>query len=341
MLSIKRFWAVFYARNLEFFRDRSSLAWNLIFPVILVVGFAFIFQGDGKSAYKIGVLNQTVIENTQPSITFSDVKYVDYVGYSDKAKALLKLQQHELHLVVAPSEQRYWVNEESAQSYLIEKVLQAQLNGFERLVEQSQKIRYVDWVIPGVLGMNMMFSCLFGVGYVIVRYRKNHVLKRLKVTPLSAFEFICAQLVSRLFIVLFMSSIVYLGCDFMFDFYMKGSYLDLFLVAALGAMSLIALGLLVSCRSKNEELAGGLLNLATWPMMLLSGVWFSLEGAPAFVQYLAQALPLTHLVTAAREVIIEGATLSDVSYHLTVLAVMTVVFLAIGAGFFNWNTERT
>jgi ABC-type multidrug transport system permease subunit len=188
--------------------------------------------------------------------------------------------------------------------------------------------------------MNMMFSCLFGVGYVIVRYRKNAVLKRLKATPLTALEFVSAQLLSRMFIVIFTISVVYIGCDFFFDFYMLGSYFDLFVVALLGAFSLITLGLLVACRSKSEELVGGLLNLSSWPMMLLSGVWFSLEGAPKLLQQLAELLPLTHLVAGARKIITEGASLSDISYHLGMLTFMSLLFLTLGSYFFNWNTER-
>lgn len=175
---------------------------------------------------------------------------------------------------------------------------------------------------------------------MIVRYRKNHVLKRLKATPLSAFEFVSAQLLSRLFIVMFMSSAVYMGCNFMFDFYMLGSYIDLLIIGFLGAFSLITMGLLVASRSKSEELIGGLLNLTSWPMMLLSGVWFSLEGAPEPMRIVADFLPLTHLVAGAREIITEGATLADISYHIYVLVGMSALFLSLGAYLFSWNTER-
>lgn len=121
---------------------------------------------------------------------------------------------------------------------------------------------------------------------------------------------------------------------------MLGSYFDLFLIGVMGAFSLIALGLLVACRSKSEELIGGLLNLTSWPMMLLSGVWFSLEGAPGVVKTIADFLPLTHLVAGARLIITEGATLADLSYHIGALAVMTLIFLGLGAYFFSWNTDR-
>lgn len=334
-MNFSRFFAVVKARNIEFFRDRSSLGWNLFFPVLLLVGLSFIFSGDGRAVYKVGVIN---LENTHSE--FLATKFINFIDYENTTLAKVKLEQHSIDLLVDFNKATYWVNQGAPNSYLVEKIFLNSHKTFQRIETDGKKIRYVDWVLPGILGMNMMFSSLFGVGYVIVRYRKNAVLKRLKATPLSALEFVSAQLISRLFIVMFMSSVVYIGCNFFFDFYMLGSYLDLFIVAILGALSLITLGLVVASRSKSEELIGGLLNLSSWPMMLLSGVWFSLEGAPNGVKVFADFLPLTHLVAGARKVITEGATLVDISYHLTVLAGMSILFLILGSYLFSWNTER-
>jgi len=342
-MNIKRFFAVFKARNIEFFRDKSSLGWNLIFPVLLLIGFSFIFSGDGRSAYKVGIIDNSeegVTQITDKQIPFKNIRFIDYINYENIEAAKSKLNRHTIDLVIEPSYSQYWVNNESAKSYLVEKIFSTQLNGYTRLETSGKKIRYVDWVLPGILGMNMMFSCLFGVGYVIVRYRKNAVLKRLKATPLSAFEFVSAQLLSRLFIVMFLSAVVYSGCNLLFNFFMLGSYFDLIIIGMLGAFCLISLGLLVASRSKSEELIGGLLNLTSWPMMMLSGVWFSLEGAPSALKNFADFLPLTHLVAGARKIITEGATLSDISYHVTSLIFMSIVFLSLGAYFFSWNTER-
>lgn len=334
-MNLKRFSAVVKARNIEFFRDKSSLGWSLAFPVLLLVVLSFVFSGDGKAAYKVGVMNLAQVDSA-----FIKTQHIDFIDYNDAEQAKTKLSQHSIDMLIDFERRQYWVNQDSPNGYLVEKIFQSSHQDFEQLSTQGQKIRYVDWVLPGVLGMNMMFSCLFGVGYVIVRYRKNAVLKRLKATPLTALEFVSAQLASRTIIVMVTSSIIYIGCNFFFDFYMLGSYLDLFLVGLLGAFSLITLGLLVASRSKSEELIGGLLNLASWPMMMLSGVWFSLEGAPNSIKAFADILPLTHLVAGARKIITEGATLADISYHLTVMAVMSAIFLALGAYLFNWNTER-
>ena len=367
-MNLKRFFAVFKARNIEFFRDKSSLGWNLFFPVLLLIGFSLVFSGDERSAYKIGLLGEqkqldsqhilapslasTLKENSKQKseknesaqIEFTQLRFIDFIPYENSSLAQNKLSRHAIDLLVDYSNQTYWVNEESSKSYLVEKIfLGQQLNqqlDFERLVSSGKGIRYVDWVLPGILGMNMMFSCLFGVGYVIVRYRKNSVLKRLKATPLTAFEFVSAQLFSRLFIVMFMSAVVYIGCNLFFDFFMLGSYIDLIVIGFLGAFCLISLGLLVASRSKSDELIGGLLNLTTWPMMVLSGVWFSLEGAPDALKILADFLPLTHLVAGARAILTEGASLGDISYHVNALLIMSTIFLVLGAYLFSWNTER-
>jgi len=333
-MDIKRFYAVFKARNIEFFRDRSSLSWNLVFPVLLLVGLSFIFSGDGRAVYKVGVMDLPQVHSP-----FIDTRYIEFIDYRQQETARKKLSRHHIDLLIDFDSRQYWVNEQSPKSYLAEKIWLGAQTGFTRQQASGKQIRYVDWVLPGILGMNMMFSCLFGVGYVIVRYRKNLVLKRLKATPLSAFEFVCAQLLSRLFIVMLMSVVIYAGCNVFFDFYMSGSYLDLLLIGLLGGFSLITLALLMSSRSKSEELVGGLLNMTSWPMMLLSGVWFSLEGAPEFLKRLADFLPLTHLVKGARAVITEGASLAQISDHLLALAVMSVIFLSLGAWLFSWNGE--
>ncbi len=343
-MNFKRFFAVFKARSIEFFRDKSSLGWNLFFPVLLLIGFSFVFSGDGRSVYKIGLLETPEHAQGTALMTLKELRFITFINYSDLDLAKEKLSQHSIDLLVDFETKRYWVNDESSKSYLVEKIFigqeLGQQSGFIRLKSSGKGIRYVDWVLPGILGMNMMFSCLFGVGYVIVRYRKNSVLKRLKATPLTAFEFVSAQLLSRLFIVMFMSTVVYSGCNLFFDFFMLGSYIDLILIGVLGAFCLISLGLLVASRSKSEELIGGLLNLSSWPMMMLSGVWFSLEGAPQALKNIADLLPLTHIVAGARAVITEGATLTDISYHVNALLLMSTIFLALGSFLFSWDAER-
>jgi ABC transporter DrrB family efflux protein len=198
-------------------------------------------------------------------------------------------------------------------------------------------VGYAQWVLPGILGMNMMFSALYGVGYVLVRYRKNGVLKRLKATPLSALEFMAAQVASRLMIIITVTLVLFVGCVWLLDLTVEGAYLDLLLLTLLGIIALISLGVLITSVTRSEELAGGLVNLVSWPMMLLSGVWFSLEGAPELLQWVARCLPLTHWIEGARAIMIEGASLAGIAGNLWVLALMSLLFMSIGAWRFNWG----
>ena len=333
----KRFFAVLVARNLEFFRDRSALGWNLAFPILLVVGFAFIFKNDNPTLFKIGYVGDL----QQHSI--SQYKHLEFIEYQDESVAIEKLRQHKLDLLVSFDAKQYWVNSSSANGYIAEKLLlseTAQATApFVKEAIEGQEIRYLDWVVPGILAMNMMFSCLYGVGYVIVRHRKNAVLKRLSATPLKPVEFLAAQIVSRLLIVVALTSAIFVACHLIFDFYLIGSMLWLLVLCVLGAFSLISLSLLIACRSESEEFTGGILNLVSWPMMMLSGVWFSLEGSPAFVQAISQVFPLTQMLIGARAVMLEGAGFVEIAPQLFILIGQSVVFLLLGALFFSWKGQ--
>jgi len=337
MISARRFWAVFVARNVEFLRDRGALAWNMLFPLFVVFGMAFAFSGNNQEVFKVGVIGGTA---ALPS-GFAATKYVKFVPFDDADAAQQRLRHHQIDLLVKPGEPlAYWLNETSPKGYLVEKILlgtDAAAPPPARGTVVGREIRYVDWLVSGLLAMNMMFSALFGVGYAIVRYRKNGVLKRLKATPLKAVEFLAAQVASRMVLLMAVFAIVFHGSDAFLHYQRLGSLAAVYLIFAIGAVCLVSLGLLVAARATSEELAGGLLNLLSWPMMFLSGVWFSLEGAPRPLRLLADALPLTHVIDAARAVMTEGATLAQVSPHLTFLIAMTAAFLAIGAWSFRWE----
>lgn len=332
-MNLRRISAMFVARNREFLRDRSTLSWNVVFPIMLVAAFAFAFSGGAADLFKVAVYRTTAAP-----LAFLQTEYVEFIPVPAVAAAVVKVDRHQFDMLIDVESRRYWINSTSPKGYMLERVLRASGGSdFVRETVSGQNIRYVDWVLPGVLAMNMMFSCLFGVGYVIVRYRKNGVLKRLRATPLTPLEFLIAQVLSRLWLILAVSGLIYIGTDLFVDFTMHGSYFTLAGVFVLGATSLISLGLVIAGRTASEELAGGLLNMLSWPMMLLSGVWFSLEGVHPWLQTLAMALPLTHLVAAARAIMIDGAGLVDIAGHVGVLALMTVLFLSLGAALFRWE----
>lgn len=338
--TLQRVYAIFRARNLEFVRDRSSLSWNIVLPVALMVGLSLIFGGGVRPAYTVGVLQEApgVVQSRHP---FLATRYMSFVPVAELGEGVRKVSRHQLDLLVDLEEPvRYWINPTSPKGYFVEfALLQSAPEAVDRIAVSGSAVRYVDWVLPGILGMNMMFSCLFGVGYVVVRYRKNGFLKRLRATPLKAIEFVIAQVASRLLLIMAVTVFVYAGTSYFLDTRMEGSYLALFIVAMLGAICLISMGLMVAARVTSEELAGGLLNVISWPMMLLSGVWFSLEGTDEWVRMAAHAFPLTHILTAARAIMLDGATLADLVPQLLVLLLLSTLFLTIGAAIFRWRAH--
>jgi ABC-type multidrug transport system permease subunit len=337
---LNRIYAIFRARNLEFIRDRGSMSWNIVLPVALMFGLSFIFGAD-RAEYTVGVL-QSGTEIDASAHPFLETRYVQFVAVNDEADGFRRVGRHQLDLLLQiEGQQRYWVNPDSPKGYFAELVLlEADGDAGGDITKEQisgEPVRYVDWVLPGILGMNMMFSCLFGVGYVVVRYRKNGFLKRLRATPLRAIEFVIAQVASRLVLVTLITSFVFAGTKYFLDTRMDGSYITLFIVLVVGAVSLISMGLMIAARVTSEELAGGLLNMVTWPMMMLSGVWFSLEAANDAVRNIAKVFPLTHILDSARAVMLDGADLAAIAPQLIALLAMTAVFLVIGAVIFRWH----
>lgn len=332
---MKSFVQLFIARNKEFYRDKSSLSWAFILPILIIVGCAFAFSGSGQTLLTIAHYPS----DQQPEdLNALYQPFTHWMAYDNISHAKQRLAQHQLDALVDTESKTIWLNPESNQSLLIKQLLANNPNDYstEELVGES--VRYVDWVIPGVLGMNIMFASLFGVGYVLVRYRKNGVLKRLQATPISAFTFLSAQVASRLYLVVASNALIFIASWYLLDLVFVGSGLDLLITAIIGAMAMISLALLIACRTASEELAGGLLNSATWPMMFLSGIWFSLDDTPEAMQLVANFLPLTHLVNAARNIMINGASLWDVAPNLLALLASTLLCLVVAAKFFRWNS---
>jgi ABC-2 type transport system permease protein len=335
---MRRLFAVWHARNLEFVRDRGTLIFTLLLPILLVLGMSFVFGGPERPLFKVGVLGTRIDKEAHP---FLKERYVDFVPIATVRDGLPKITHQQIDLLVdlGATPARYWVNTDSPKGYIVEKLLLAAVPLAQRQPVTGAALRYVDWLFPGILGMNMMFSCLFGVGYVVLRYRKSGFLKRLNATPLTAFEFLTAQVLSRLCLILLVTTILYGGIGTIIHFHSVGQTWLLIPIAVLGCLSMIALGLTLAAGISSEELVGGLLNLLTWPMMLLSGIWFSLEGSPHWVQWTAHIFPLTHLLDASRAVMLDGAGLAQIAPHLLYLGITAFVFLAFGAWSFRWRVE--
>lgn len=341
-----RIFAIFVARNREFYRDTAGLIWNLIMPVMMILAFAFIFDGGQRQLFKVGVLEQSAAEG--PLAEFLANPQLRVIPITDQRRAIGQVERHQLDLLIsAQSPPQYWINPQSSGARILEQLLLAQYRPAldqagarerpQRRQADGMALSYADWALPGVLAMNLMFSSLWGVGWVVVRYRKNGVLRRLKATPLRPAEFLIAQVFSRLIVVLGASALVYAGAWLLLDPPMHGSYVALVILYGAGALCMISLGLMVASRLRTEELADGLLNLMSWPMLLLSGVWFSMEGTSAAAQVLSRLMPLTYLVEGARLVMIEGAGLIQLLPHIALLLGIAIILMALAARLFRWE----
>jgi ABC-2 type transport system permease protein len=334
-----RIYALFVARNTEFFRDRSALAWSVLLPVLIIIGFAYAFTEDNPEKFKVAMISST--QSSAPIEQFTLTRYIKFIEVDGIEESLPKIKRHQIDLLFDVNTLSYWINQTSPNGYIVEKLLIAAYADSGQTLLQNMvaggEVRYIDWVIPGVIAMNIMWGALFGIGYVIVRYRKMGVLKRLHATPVTSVEFLTAQIFSRLWLLLAVNILIYIGMDYFVGFRMEGSYFDLLLVFTLGCICLICCGLVVAARISSEEVANGILNLFSWPMMFFSGIWFSLEGAHPLMQKFALLLPLTHVTAAAREIMIDGAGLTQIADHLLVLGLSSVVLLVIGAKIFRWE----
>ncbi|HEY4133194.1 MAG TPA: ABC transporter permease, partial [Gemmatimonadaceae bacterium] len=197
--------------------------------------------------------------------------------------------------------------------------------------------RYIDFVVPGLIGMTIMGGGIWGLGFTIVDQRRKNLLKRLVATPMSRAEYLASYVISRLVMlaveigVLFGFSLLFFGVP------MRGSVLTLVVIIVLSALAFGGLGLLIASRAKTMEGVSGLMNLSMLPMWVLSGVFFSSENFPHAVQPFIKALPLTAANDALRANMLRGVELPGIVPQLAILAAWTVVCFAIALRIFRWR----
>ena len=197
--------------------------------------------------------------------------------------------------------------------------------------------RYVDWLIPGLVGMGIIGTSIWGIAFSIVQARMRKLLKRMVASPMRRSHYLLAQMLARLMFLLPEVAIPLLFGRYVIGMPFRGSLLALAVVSLLGALSCGAIGLLAASRTKTFEAISGLINLILLPMWIASGVFFSASRFPAALQPIVQALPLTALVDALRAVVLEGAPLSVIRGELAILAVWGIVPFVIALKIFRWR----
>lgn len=332
------------ARLREFLREPEALFWTFLFPIVMSVAMAIAFPASAAREVRVGVEPGPATEAVRQALAASTDIVVRDVAPADQPRAL---RDGDVHLVVVPgSPPTYRFDPARAESRLARLVVDDALKRAGGRAEpwsaREDTIaipgsRYVDWLIPGIIALGIMNNSLWSIGFMTVQARLRKLLKRLAASPMRRRDFLMAPILARL---VFLGPEVAVPVIFgvlAFGMPVQGSVVGIGVVAVVGALAFGALGLLMGSRVRTFEAISGLMNLASVPMWVLSGVFFSAANFPDVVQPVIQALPLTALVDALRGVILEGATLASIWHELAILGAWTAGPFAVALRIFTWR----
>jgi ABC transporter DrrB family efflux protein len=221
---------------------------------------------------------------------------------------------------------------------LVERaLLEPRAAPLEVVPQRAPGSRYIDWLIPGLIGLNLLGAGLWGIGFNLVQMRLRNTLRRLMVTPMRRSEYLFAFMLSRLVLVVPEAAVIVGFGHFVFGVPVRGEALPLLLLlVVLSAMAFMSLGLLVGSRARSVEVVSGLMNLVMLPMWLLSGSFFSSERFPEVMQPLVRALPLTQVNDGLREILSHGGGIGAAAGSLAYLVVFTVCCFGLAIRLFRW-----
>jgi ABC-type multidrug transport system permease subunit len=331
-----------------FLREPGVLFWVFGFPVLLAValGLAFRNRGPEKAAVVVGEAAGAEAEAAAASKALGASEMLD-VRSAPLSEAEARFARGDALVLVVPGTPpvvRHDPGRPGAPAAAL-----AVADALERAAGRKDVLsmraetrtipgqRYIDFLIPGLLGMGLMSGGVWGVGYEIVSLRVKRLLKRLMATPMSRPAFLGSFLAHRLVIAVVETSFLLLFGMLAFGVEVRGSFLAAIAIGLAGALSFAGLGLLTASRARNVETANGLMNLVALPMWLLSGVFFSTSNFPDWMRPLVDALPLTALNDALRAVVNTGAPLASTWPELLVLAAWAVVSYAVALRLFRWQ----
>jgi ABC-2 type transport system permease protein len=332
----------------EFIREPEAVFWTFIFPILLAAGLGIAFRQRGPDKVAVGVIttapaSAAVVQSLKKDSTLVVTTY-------DDSAAALALRTGKVAMLVVPGSAtdsvRYVYDQGRADAVsarvLVDRDVQAgagradPVRATDTYVTEAGS-RYIDFLIPGLLGMNLMGSSIWGLGFSIVTARSKKLLKRLMATPMSRAQYLFSYLCSRLvFLVLEVATLLGFG-HYAFGVPLRGSLVTLGLICLLAAVGFGGLGLLTASRAKTTEAVSGIMNFIMLPMWIFSGVFFSSANFPHVVQPFIRLLPLTAVNDALRANMLEGASLAAVSPQLLVIIVWGVVTFFAALKLFRWR----
>lgn len=355
MNRVHAFGQLILTRVREFYREPEVLFWVYGFPLILATVLGIAFANAAPVPPSVDIEGHA--DDTRADALAAPLKEAGItVTFSSPELSRTRFKMGKTDLVIVPEPggrqyvfdpardksvlARYWVDSVLTHAELRDAVSKLGTGSETKVTDAALNVpgsRYIDFLLPGLVGINIMGGGLFGVGFVLVDMRVRKLFKRLMATPIHRGDFLLAILSARmLFLLPEMLTLLVVGW-FLFSVPVKGSLLALFIVILLGAFAFAGLGLLLGCRTDKTESISGLINLVMLPMYLVSGVFFPSERFPDVVQPFIRALPLSQLNDALRQVMLEGLGLESLGVPLAVLAAWAVVTFTLALRWFRWR----
>lgn len=332
----------------EFLREKEAVFWVFVFPVLMTfaLGIAFRNTAPDKTPVAIEASATDSRANEIAGVLSQSTEVTAMVLTPDEAARALR--SGKVSIVVKPQNDTFEYRfdptrpESRAARLLVDDVLQRGKGRTDVAQVAEQKVtepgaRYVDFLVPGLIGMNMMGSGLWGLGFTIVIARSRKLLKRFAATPMRRSHYLLSFMLSRLIFLVLEVAAVIVFAALAFGFTVRGSWLSLGLVTALGGFTFSGLGLLVAARPTTIEGVSGLMNFIMLPMWLLSGTFFSSERFPQVLQPFIKALPLTALNDVLRALMNEGASLASMWMPIGVMLAWCVISFVVALKIFKWQ----
>jgi ABC-2 type transport system permease protein len=351
----RRYWPLgqlVLSRLRELVREPEALFWVYGFPVLMTLALGIAFRNQPVEQIAVDVVNNAQAAATRSALRSSDVPERFKVRIVSQQEAWQRLRTGKTDVIVTAADGKgapryeYRFDPTRSQSVLARSAVDDQLQraAGRRDVAEIASVpvdepggRYIDFLVPGLLGMSLMGGGLWGVGFVIVDMRIRKLLKRFLATPMKKRDFLAGIMLSRMAFMLPEVVILLVFARYAFQVVNHGSVAALAILVLMGAIMFSGIGLLVASRAKTIETVSGLMNLVMVPMWIFSGIFFSSERFPEIVQPFVQALPLTPLIDSLRAVMMDGASLASQSIRLAVMGLWGVACFALALRWFRWE----
>lgn len=338
------------ARLLEFLREPEAVFWTFVFPLVLAFALGIAFRSQGREPVFAGVVSSG--EATAPAAGADLAALLERsadirVRRLSPPEADRALRDGEVQVVVRPGNPPTYrfdpTRPESQRARLVvDAVLQQAAGRVDRFAPRLEPLelvgsRYIDWLVPGLLGLNIMGTSMWSIGFSVVWARSRRVLKRLAATPMRRRDYLLAQMLARLVFLVLEAGGLLVFAAWMFSVPIRGSLVTVSGVVLLGSLAFGGLGLLVASRVQTIEAVSGWMNFSMVPMWVVSGVFFTSAHFPAAAQPFIHALPLTALNDALRAVMLDGAAPRAITGELAILAAWCLGCFAIALRIFRWK----